>query len=43
MVNALEVGISLDFYSKKIPQLVVYKQEQLFMSIYVAILFGRRR
>jgi hypothetical protein len=43
MVNALEVGISAEFYSKKIPQLVVYKQEQLFMNIYVAILFGRRR
>jgi len=43
MVSALEVGVSAEFYSKKIPQLVVFKQEQLFLNIYVAILFGRRR
>ena len=43
MVNALEVGVTAEIYSKKIPQLVMYKQEQLFMNIYVAILFGRRR
>lgn len=43
MVNALEVGISADFYSKKIPQIVYVDQKQFFFGAYVTIMFGRRK
>ncbi|MEO6730705.1 MAG: hypothetical protein ABIN01_05775 [Ferruginibacter sp.] len=43
MLSALEVGISGEFYSKKIPQLVYTKPQQLFVSAYVTIMFGRRK
>ena len=43
MVNALEVGISGDFYTKKIPQMVYSEPQQFFFTAYVAILFGKRK
>ncbi len=43
IVSALEVGISGEFYSKKIPIMVRDPQKQFFFSGYVAILFGRRK
>ncbi|MEO6549451.1 MAG: hypothetical protein ABIN94_15720 [Ferruginibacter sp.] len=43
MLNALEVGVTAEFYSKKVPQLVYTKPKQLFFSAYVAIMFGRRK
>lgn len=43
VVNALEVGLSLDFYSKKIPLLVNADHKQFFFGGYVAFMFGRRR
>jgi len=43
IVSALEVGISADFYSKKIPLMVHETQKQFFFTGYVAILFGRRK
>ncbi len=43
MINALEVGATLEFYSKKIPQMVFSKQEQLFFSGYIALIFGKRK
>ena len=43
IINALEIGVSGEFYSKKIPQMVRQKQKQYFVSPYVAILFGRRK
>ena len=43
MLNALEVGISGEFYSKKIPQLVYAKPQQFFFSAYVSIMFGKRK
>lgn len=43
MINALEVGASLEYYSKKIPQMVFSKQEQLFFSAYVSLIFGKRK
>lgn len=43
MVNALEVGVTGEFYSKKIPQMIYQKQKQFFFSAYVAIMFGRRK
>jgi hypothetical protein len=43
MVSAIETGIGIEFYSKKIPQMVNNKQRNLFLNAYVAILFGRRK
>ncbi|MEO7532061.1 MAG: hypothetical protein ABIS69_11635 [Sediminibacterium sp.] len=43
MVNAIEVGLSGEFYSKKIPQMAFNKQKQFFFSAYVSILVGKRK
>lgn len=43
MINALEVGLTAEFYSKKIPQVIYTKQQQFFFTAYVAIIFGRRK
>lgn len=43
VVSAIEVGVSGDYYSKKIPLLVHNPQKQFFFSGYVAILFGKRK
>ena len=43
MISAIEVGMTGEFYSKKIPQMVYNKQKQYFISAYVSIIFGRRK
>lgn len=43
MVNAVEVGFSAEFYSKKIPQMLYNKQKQFFFSAYFSVLFGKRK
>jgi len=43
MVNALEVGVIAEFYSKKIPQMLYAKEKQFFFSAYIAIMFGKRK
>ena len=43
IVSALEVGISADMYSKKIPLMVHTAPKQFFFTGYVAIVFGRRK
>jgi hypothetical protein len=43
MLDALEVGITGEFYSKKIPQLVYTDPTQFFFSAHVAIMFGKRK
>ncbi|MEO8720861.1 MAG: hypothetical protein ABI297_05810 [Ginsengibacter sp.] len=43
VISAIEVGLSADFYSKKIPQAVYNPKKQFFFSGYVAILFGKRK
>jgi hypothetical protein len=43
VISAIEVGITADFYSKKIPQIVYNPEKQFFFSGYVAILFGKRK
>lgn len=43
LVSAIEVGTSLEFYAKKIPQMLYNKEKQLFFSAYVALLFGKRK
>lgn len=43
IVSAIEVGITGEFYSKKIPILVRGDPKQFFFTGYVAIIFGRRK
>ena len=42
-VSAIEAGISLEFYSEKIPIMLYEKQKQLFFQAYISLVFGRRR
>ena len=43
MVNAIEVGVCAEFYSKKIPQMLYNKQKQFFFSAYFSAMFGKRK
>jgi hypothetical protein len=43
MLNAIEVGITADIYTKKIPQLLYATPKQFFFGAYVSILFGKRK
>lgn len=43
MVNAIEVGVVAEFYSKKIPQMLDNKQKQFFFSAYFSLMFGKRK
>lgn len=43
IVSAIEVGVTGDFYSKKIPLMVYNPEKQFFFSGYVAIMFGKRK
>lgn len=43
IVTAIEVGITGEYYSKKIPQMVFVKEKQFFFGAYCAILFGKRK
>jgi len=43
LVSGIEIGISLDVYSEKIPILLYAKQRQIFIQGHIAILFGKRK
>jgi hypothetical protein len=43
VVSAIEIGISGEFYSAKIPILFNQKDKQFFFQGYIAMAFGRRR
>jgi hypothetical protein len=43
MLSAVEVGLTGEYYSKDIPQLVYTKQKKYFVSAYVSIMFGKRK
>ena len=43
VISAIEVGITGELYSKKIPILLQIPQKQFFFSAYVAICFGKRK
>jgi hypothetical protein len=43
VVSAIEVGITAEFYSKKIQQMVFSKDNNFFFSAYFSILFGKRK
>lgn len=42
-ITAIEIGLFADFYGKKIPQMIYQKQKQLFLSPYIALVFGKRK
>lgn len=42
-VSAIDIGISAEFYSSKIPLMVFQKQKQFFYQGHIGILFGRRK
>lgn len=42
-VTAIEAGVSAEFYSSKIPQIMFSKQKQFFFVGYITILLGRRK
>ena len=42
-ITAIEIGMSVDFYSKKIEQMVYSKPRQLFFQGHVAVVFGSRK
>jgi hypothetical protein len=43
VISAIEVGITGEYYSKKIPILVRIPERSFFFSGYVSILFGKRK
>lgn len=43
MLNALEVGITTEMFTEKILQMLNVKQHQFFTSLYVSMVFGRRK
>ena len=43
MVSALEIGLSVDAYTKKVPLMLFNEDKQFFLQGHIAILFGRRR
>jgi hypothetical protein len=43
MVSAIEVGVGLDFYTKKLAQMVYVNQRQTFLNAYIALVFGQRK
>ena len=43
LVSAIEVGVTGEFYSKKIPQMFINKEKQFFFSAYFTVMFGKRK
>lgn len=43
VVSAIEIGMTAEYYSKKIPQLVYTAPKNLFVNIYVSVMFGKRK
>jgi len=43
VVSGIEVGVSLELYSSKIPVMLFQKEKQFYLQGYIALLFGRRR
>ncbi|HMU10948.1 MAG TPA: hypothetical protein PKC54_13140 [Ferruginibacter sp.] len=43
LVSALEVGVTGEFYAKKVPQMLYNKQKQFFFTAYVSVEFGKRK
>jgi hypothetical protein len=42
-VSAIETGVVIEFFTKKVEQMVYSKNKNLFFSAYFAIMFGKRK
>lgn len=42
-ISALEIGVSLDYYFSKIPQMAYNEPKQLFFQGHIAYVFGKRK
>ena len=42
-IHALEIGLSVDYYFSKIPQMAYNEPQQLFVQGHVAYIFGKRK
>ena len=43
LVAAIEVGVTAEYYTKKIPQMLDNKENSFFFGAYIAVLFGKRK
>lgn len=43
MVAALELGITAEYYTKKMPIMLLNKEKDLFVTSYISLLFGSRK
>ena len=43
VVSAIEIGVSADFYSSKIPQMLFQKENQFFYQGHISVMFGHRK
>lgn len=43
IVSAIEVGVTAEYYAKKIPQIVFVAPKNLFVNLYVSLVFGKRK
>jgi hypothetical protein len=43
IVSAIEVGVCLDFYAKKVPIMLFQDDKQLFFQGYIVLQFGKRK
>jgi len=43
MITAIETGLTAEYYTKKIHQMLYNKQRQFFFGAYVALVIGRRK
>lgn len=43
LVSALEVGIQAEYYTQKMPIMLLNKEKRFFFNAYISLLFGRRK
>jgi hypothetical protein len=43
IVSAIEAGVTAEYYTKKIPQLIYVTPKAFFVNAYVALVFGKRK
>lgn len=43
IISAIEVGVTTEFYSKKVQQMAKIEGKNMFFGAYVALLFGKRK
>lgn len=43
LISAVEVGVTAEYYTKAIPQIVLSEYKKFFFSAYAAIIFGKRK